>query len=388
VVCAQIAAVFTKKGAKSADTVERRSTAPSTDESKFEPAAVPESYHSSFPSVQELRTVSAAVAAVAVSRQDCSPRDVGRESTVRKSRQSLSEYVSQAKSERGVPESVSTVQTSTGAPHKAKREAVVKSQASGDSINANRSNSTATTKPKSAQKEDREASKDEHKPVATKFEISFLEEGEAKLLAMRREAKIFALQKKSDESHVRSNSAGVFRRRSEGGHVDSLEERSVASASTAKKKGLVGDGASTRSTASARPQPAAIPAQERGYLYYHDLAQQKPGKVTADPSVIPLVEEEKSSSRVQETGKDQRPTAVPVSPVASVGSKRRAQSAGRVRGTSSKLSNVQQVRNALAYVCLAGVHLETTRNEALLLIDQYSRGGLVRCLQVTLVCSV
>ena len=207
----------------------------------------------------------------------------------------------------------------------------------------------------------------------SRFEILFDGTSDAKLLEKRREAKIFALRKNNEASrgHARSKSAGMYRRREASGDV--LEERSIHSKGRPR-----GDEASVLSAGAAKPGPAD-PGAERGYLYYHDLSQKKKGMPEAS-DVSSVVSDNKPHHEAEPAAppaeKLQEPNMV-TSPVASVNSKRRASSAGRYgKHAGSRLSNLQQIRNAIAYVCMAGPHLEASRNEALLLLDQYSRGGM------------
>jgi hypothetical protein len=65
-----------------------------------------------------------------------------------------------------------------------------------------------------------------------------------------------------------------------------------------------------------------------------------------------------------------------VGEASSVGTPRkgdRAQSAGKSRRgeTEQRVSNQQQIKNALSAVCLAGSHFDNQRNEAISKLDQY-----------------
>ena len=207
----------------------------------------------------------------------------------------------------------------------------------------------------------------------TRFEIVFDGKDEAALLA-KKEAKIFALRQKNEASRlqVRSKSAGVYRRRESVGDV--MEERSIRSMGKTRND--------DNSCASSRVSHIenADRNVERGYLYFHEVSQKSKG-VSKVVEVCSTNEENShlGYEGLQHSNEDKKPEpSGAVSPITSVSSKRRASSVGKYsKHMGSRLSNLQQVRNAIAYVCMAGPHLDASRNEALLLLDQYSRGGMV-----------
>jgi hypothetical protein len=210
---------------------------------------------------------------------------------------------------------------------------------------------------------------------ATKFEVTFDEEDA--VLKARKEAKMEALRRRSElapriqAEQGRSASAGVFRRRGLGGAPDSMEERSVGSVRRMDDDHSEA-GQSTASRAS-KVKPSVVRSpEEKGYLYYHDQTRGRAGKIDIEPP--PALEESHQEAidvSMMELSRPAvpRPDSPGASVAPSVSSHRRQRAASAGRQTGARLSNLQQVRNALTHVCLAGVNLEATRGEALLAMD-------------------
>lgn len=220
---------------------------------------------------------------------------------------------------------------------------------------------------------------------ASRFEVNFDPDEEANAIRVKKEAKMDVLRKKSEE---RSKSAGVYRRKSEvGGGNEGFEDRSVISVPTRRISVKDASDVVSRVSSKSTPKNTALVVDshgemDKGYLYYHELAMQNKGGIvvrTDEKSMVDGYIAERYGGVLSDVVVAQsvhEEVEGLVSPVPSQASKQRAVSVGRNigRGGGTKLSNHQQVRNALVHVCMAGAHNDTARNEALQLMEYCSSG--------------